>query len=361
MCKKTPLYAIHQQLGGKLVPFAGYWLPIQYETGIVKEHLAVRNACGVFDVSHMGEVEIVGPDALANLQHLLVNDMDGMTIGRCRYSPMCNHQGGVVDDLLVCRLGDTRYWLIVNAANKEKDVQWIRDHLFGDVVMRDLSDHYAQLALQGPKAEAVLQTLMRAEDIPQKNYTFCNHVKVGGISCLVSFTGYTGEKGYELYCANADAEELLQMLLEKGADFGLIPCGLGARDTLRLEASMPLYGHEMNDEITPLEAGLGMFVKMDKPDFIGRDALVQKGEPTRIRVGLKVVDRGIVREQTPLFMGETQVGVVTSGTMLPYVGASMAMALVDKSVSGLGTQMDAEVRGRKIRVEVVALPFYKRT
>lgn len=361
MCKKTPLYDVHVALKGKMIPFAGYWLPVQYETGIIAEHNAVRTACGIFDVSHMGEVLLEGKDALNNLQNLLVNDMDNMFIGRARYSPMCNERGGVVDDLLVCKTGDEKYLLIVNAANKDKDVAWIRDHLFGDVRMEDQSDNTAQLALQGPRSRDILLKLADEKDIPEKNYTFKENVKVAGVNCLLSRTGYTGELGYELYCAPGDVVHLMKELLKAGEPMGLIPCGLGARDTLRLEASMPLYGHEMNDEITPLETSLGFFVKMDKEDFIGKKALLEKGEPKVQRVGLKVTGRGIVREDTPLFAGDQQAGRITSGTMCPYIQKAVAMALVENAYAAIGTQLEADVRGRRIPVEVIELPFYKRS
>ena len=360
MCKKTPFYEMHIALKGKIVPFARYYLPIQYETGIIAEHQAVRTACGLFDVSHMGEIMLKGKDALANLQYLLVNDMDGMAIGRARYSPMCNDKGGVVDDLLVCKTKEDEYLLVVNAANKDKDVAWIREHLFGDVHMEDISEQVAQFALQGPASLSILKKLMAEQDIPEKNYTFTQDVLVYGFPCLVSRTGYTGELGYEIYCKPEHAEALMKALLDSGKEEGLIPCGLGARDTLRLEAGMPLYGHEMNDEITPLEASLGFFVKMDKADFIGKAALESKGEPQRIRVGLEVTGRGIVREETPLFIGDEQVGITTSGTMLPFVQKACAMALVRPAFAQIGTEMDADVRGRKVAVKVVALPFYKK-
>lgn len=359
MCKKTPLYDTHIRLGGKMVPFAGYELPVQYETGIIAEHLAVRNACGVFDVSHMGEVTLSGGGAEKFLQKLLTNDMSGMAVGRCRYSPMCNERGGVVDDLLVYKTGDTDYLLIVNAANKEKDVCHIARHLPVHVKMEDISDRVAQLALQGPRARDVLRELMNENDIPVKNYTFLNHVKVGDAECLVSRTGYTGENGYEIYLKPEDAPRVMDMLLEKGKAFGLIPCGLGARDTLRLEASMPLYGHEMDEVISPLEAGLNFFVKMDKADFIGKEALQKRGTPQKIRVGLQVNGRGVLRELAPLYSGGEKVGETTSGTMCPYLQKAVAMALVDVRYAEIGTALEAEVRGRRLPVTVVELPFYK--
>ena len=360
MDRKTPLYDSHVALGGKMVPFAGYILPVQYPAGVIAELMAVRTACGLFDVSHMGEVLFTGPDALNNIQNLVTNDMGNMVIGQVRYSPMCNEQGGVVDDLIVYRMGEERYMMVVNASNREKDVAFMRQHLFGDVRMEDVSDETAQVALQGPKAAEILARLTKEEDIPKKYYSFVEKGTVGGISCIISRTGYTGESGFELYCGNGDATRLWQLLLDTGKDLGLVPCGLGARDTLRLEAAMPLYGHEMNDEITPLETGLGMFVKMGKPDFIGKAALVDKGEPQIARVGLQMTGRGIAREHCVVYVGDRQVGQTTSGTFCPYLNQAVAMALVDKEIAALDTQVEVDVRGRRIAAKVVPLPFYKK-
>ncbi|MBR6755461.1 MAG: glycine cleavage system aminomethyltransferase GcvT, partial [Peptococcaceae bacterium] len=332
----------------------------QYETGVIKEHMAVRESCGLFDVSHMGELLLEGPDALNNVQLVTTNDCSGMYDGQVRYSPMCNEKGGVVDDILVYKIHDTAYLLVVNASNKDKDAAWISSHLFGDVKFTDLSDGVAQLALQGPKAVPLLADLVADEQIPKKYYSFVKEADVKGIKCLISRTGYTGELGYELYCAAEDGAKLWDLLLETGKAYDLIPCGLGARDTLRLEAAMPLYGHEMNDEVTPLETDLGFFVKLDKDNFIGKDALVAAGEPKRCRVGLKVTGRGIVREECPVFVGDTQIGMTTSGTHCPFIGVPVAMALLDKAYGEVGTAVEVEVRGRKVAAEIIPLPFYKR-
>ncbi len=359
--KRTPLYQLHLELGGKMVPFAGYSLPVQYPSGVIAEHKAVRTACGLFDVSHMGEILFRGPDALAALQKVLTNDFSTMEIGRVRYSPVCNEQGGIVDDLVVCKLAYDAYLLVVNAANKDKDYAWFKSHVDGDVEVVDLSDGYAQLALQGPEAPQVLATLVPdASLLPIKYYTFVEQIPVAGVPCLVSRTGYTGELGYELYCKPEQSVELAKALLEAGEPLGLIPCGLGARDTLRLEAGMPLYGHEMTNDITPFEAGLGSFVKMEKGDFIGRQALEKLGEPTRVRVGLELTDRGIAREECAVYAGDKEVGITTSGTMAPFLGKAIAMALVDKDHAATGTALQIDVRGRKLAARVVELPFYKR-
>ena len=358
---KTPLYDEHIKCGGKIVPFAGYLLPVQYETGVIAEHTAVRTKAGLFDVSHMGEVLYEGADALENLNMLLTNDFTDMTNGRVRYSVMCNDDGGVVDDLIVYKYGDEKYMVVVNAGNRIKDVAWMKAHLFGNVKFTDLSDKTAELALQGPLAETILKKLVDERFIPKKYYTFIPDVDVSGISCIVSRTGYTGESGFELYCDNSDAAKLFNMLLAAGRDEGLIPCGLGARDTLRLEAAMPLYGHEMDDAISPLETGLDFGVKLDKPDFVGKAALVRKGEPRTKRVGLKVTGRGIVREHQDIYLGDALVGFSTSGTHAPYLGYPIAMALVGKEYSEIGTKLFVDVRGRRVEVEVVALPFYKKS
>ena len=356
---KTPLYNCHVALGGKIVPFAGYLLPVQYQ-GVIAEHMAVRQACGLFDVSHMGELVYEGADALANVNHVLTNDFTSLAIGRVRYSPMCNENGGMVDDLLVYRTGEQRYLVVVNASNRAKDFAFMQRHLFGDCTLTDESDSIAQLALQGPQAEAILKTLTDASQIPQIYYSFTDEVPVAGITCLVSRTGYTGEDGFELYCESADASTLWNALLTAGEPFGLVPCGLGARDTLRLEAAMPLYGHEMDETVSPLETDLGFAVKMDKTNFVGKHALLDRQPAAVARVGLAVTGRGIVREDAPLFIDGKQVGKTTSGTYCPFLGKAVAMALVEKPHAAPGTAMTAQVRGRDISVEVIALPFYKK-
>lgn len=358
MQKKTPLYDCHIAAGGKMVEFAGYTLPVEYTTGLIKEHNAVREACGLFDVSHMGEFELSGPGALASLNHLLTNNYDSLAVGKCRYSTMCYEDGGVVDDLIVYRRSEAGYFIIVNAANKEKDFAWMSDHLVGDTDIRDASDEYALMALQGPLAKEILPQVCDESLLPQAYFSFTYPIEVAGVTCLVSRTGYTGSFGYELYCASEEAPALWDALLEAGEQAGLIPCGLGARDTLRLEASMPLYGHEMNECIDPLEAGLSFCVKLDKPEFIGRDALIAKGTPKRKRVGLEVLGRGIVREQAPVFVEGQQIGETTSGTYCPALKKSCAMALVDAEGCQLGDTVEAEVRGRRIECKVVAMPFY---
>ena len=357
---KTPLYSCHMECKGKMVPFAGYLLPVQYETGVIAEHMAVRTRAGLFDVSHMGEVLFCGKDALANIQNLVTNDCSGMYDGQARYSPMCNEAGGVVDDLIVYRMSEQKYMIVINAANRLKDVQWMRTHLFGEVTFRDISDEMAQIALQGPKSPDILQKLAAPESIPLKYYSCVEHGNVAGFACIVSKTGYTGENGFELYCAPQDAPALWNALLKAGEEFGLIPCGLGARDTLRLEAAMPLYGHEMDDGITPLETGLGFAVKMQKDDFIGKNAIEKKGTPALKRVGVKMTGRGIAREHCDVYAGDKLIGHTTSGTYCPFLGYAVAMALIDAQSADLGDAIQVDVRGRKIEAEIVPLPFYKK-
>ena len=357
---KTPLYEAHVALGGKIVPFAGYLLPVQYQTGVITEHMAVREKAGLFDVSHMGEIVLSGPDALSNVQMLLTNNFSDMEDGQVRYSPMCNDKGGVVDDLIVYRIRSDCYMMVVNAANHDKDAAWISSHLTGDVKFDDWSDRIAQVALQGPQSEAILEKLCVKENIPPKYYTFTKDVDVAGCRSIVSRTGYTGEDGFEVYCATEDAVKLWNALLEAGKEYGLIPCGLGARDTLRLEAGMPLYGHEMNEEITPKQTGFGIFVKMDKEDFIGKKAMEEMGAPTVKRCGLKITGRGIARENCPVYVGDRQIGHTTSGTHCPYLGGAYAMAIVEKEPAPLGSTVEVEIRGKRVPAEVVKVQFYKR-
>lgn len=372
MERKTPLYESHIKAGGKIVEFAGYLLPVQYETGLISEHMAVRTSAGLFDVSHMGEVKLWGKDALQNIQQLLTNDFRRMINGQVKYSPMCNDNGGVVDDLLVYQRNEEEYLIVINAANRLKDVEWMRMHLTGDVEMEDISDEIAQLALQGPKAKEILCRVAEESQLPVRYYSFTEGVKIAGIDCLVSRTGYTGEDGFEIYCKSELAPKLWEALLEAGGYTGgktekedtsnvVIPCGLGARDTLRFEAAMPLYGHEMDDTISPLEIGLGFAVKMEKADFIGKAGILSRGTPKITRVGLAITGRGIAREECPVYLGEKLLGTTTSGTYCPYLGRPFAMALIPVEHSAIGTQLEVEVRGRRIAAEITPLPFYKRT
>ena len=362
MEKKTPLYQTHVDLGGKIVEFGGYLMPVQYPAGVIAEHMAVRQKAGLFDVSHMAELRLEGPDAVANLQRLLTADISKMTDGQVKYAMLCNDKGGIVDDLVVCRLAADRYLLVVNAGNHEKDAAWVESHLTGDVRYADISETVGQLALQGPKAETILKKLCAEEYIPQKYYRFVENgvLDLGGrtVTALISQTGYTGEHGYEIYCRAEDTVDLWNALLRAGAEDGLLPCGLGARDTLRLEASMPLYGHEMNDDISPKEAGLPC--KLDGKDFIGRDAIIARGAPRIKRAGFRVTGRGIVREHCDVYdKAGTKVGVVSSGTHCPFLGQCYGMCYLPPELIENGKLFDVDVRGRKVEIELVPLPFYK--
>lgn len=357
---KTPLYDVHVEEGGKIVPFAGYLLPVQYPTGVIKEHMAVRQQAGLFDVSHMGEIMVTGETALASLNHIMTNDFTNMEIGKVRYSVMCNENGGCVDDLVVYKFGEEEYLVVVNASNRHKDFEHIKKNILPGTEATDVSDSVAQVALQGPNAPKIMEKLVEKDALPKGYYTAKRHVDVQGMDCLISRTGYTGELGYEIYTDNENAVKLWKLIREAGEEFGLIPCGLGARDTLRLEASMPLYGHEMDEEISPLAAGLDFGVKLGKEEFIGKEALVKAGKPAQVRVGMKVTGRGIIREHQPVFIGDAQVGMTTSGTHCPFLGQAVAMAMIDADKAVLGTQVEVEVRGRKVAAELIEMPFYKR-
>lgn len=358
---KTPLYGRHVRLGGRMTDFAGYALPVQYE-GVLAEHAAVRTAAGLFDVSHMGEVSAEGPQAAAFIENLVTNTLDGMADGQIRYSPMCREDGGAVDDLLVYRRGPERYLLVVNAANRAGDLAFMRSRNPTGAVLEDISDGIAQLALQGPLAARILEKLTDPAALPARYYTFRENVAVAGVLCLVSRTGYTGEDGYELYCPAGRGPALWDALMEAGRPGGLTPCGLGARDTLRLEAAMPLYGHELSETISPLEAGLERFVRLDKPGFIGREALLRQREAglPRRRTGIVLTGRGIAREGAPVYADGRRVGAVTSGTWSPTLRQAVAMALVEPSFAAAGRDVEVEVRDRPIGARTVRLPFYKR-
>ena len=360
MARRTPLYDTHLKFGGRLVEFAGWELPVQYE-GIIAEHRAVREKAGLFDVSHMGEITVKGPNAEAELQYLLTNDFIKMQPGDIHYSPMCYDDGGTVDDVLVYKLARDDYFVVVNASNKDKDFEWMLAHNPRGAAIEDVSARWAQIALQGPNAEEILERCVERMQIPQKYYTFVQ-TKLYGKPCIISRTGYTGEDGFEIYLDPADAPLLWETLMDDGEEYGIVPAGLGARDTLRLEAAMPLYGHELTPGISPLEAGLGRFVKLDKPDFVGKDALArQKAEGIRRkRVGLEIADRGIAREGAPVLKDGAPIGHVTSGTKAPWLDRSIAMAMLPAEQAVIGNAVDIDVRGRLLKATVIKMPFYKR-
>jgi len=358
--KRTPLYAAHRRAGAKMVQFAGWDMPVQYR-GVIEEHLAVRSRAGLFDVSHMGEIEIEGVDALEFCQRISANDVSRMKVSQAQYNLLLNDGGGVVDDVIFYRLEPNRFLVCVNAANRDKDFRWIRQHAEGRVEVVDASDRYAQLAIQGPLAEKILQplTALKLAEIKSFHFAFGD---VASIRCLVARTGYTGEDGFELYCQAEAAERLWNVLLDGGASDGLTPVGLGARDTLRLEKAYPLYGHELDDTTTPLEAGLEWVTKFSKPAFVGREALLKQKEGGIMRklVGLELLEPGIARSDYPLFKNETRIGRVTSGTKSPSLGKSIALGYVVSAEAQTGNRLDVEIRGRKIRTQVVSVPFYRR-
>lgn len=358
MSERTPLYLKHLEQGGVMVDFAGYELPVRYPKGIIAEHNAVRNAAGLFDVSHMGEFTLKGKDAVKALNRVLTNDFTVMDAGRVRYSLMCYPGGGAVDDVLVYKKSGEDFLIVVNAANKDKDFEWMSANIDDlEVEFEDISDKVAQLALQGPRSKEILCAIADSAELPEKYYSFKENVTVGGVNALVSRTGYTGEDGYELYCAPSDALKLYDALMIAGAPYGLIPAGLGARDTLRTEAAMPLYGHELRADYPVSEAGLDFAIKYTKEDFIGKAALLSR-PPQYVRIGVKVADRGIVREGTPIFTAEgEEAGIATSGTMAPSLGYAIAMLRVRREYADC--ELCAEVRGKRLKLARVPLPFYK--
>ncbi|HUY99393.1 MAG TPA: glycine cleavage system aminomethyltransferase GcvT [Thermomicrobiaceae bacterium] len=364
--KKTPLAARHEALGARMVEFAGWYMPVQYR-GIMEEHRTVRSLAGLFDIGHMGQVDVTGPDALAFLQYVTTNDISKLEPGVAQYGMMLYPDGGVVDDIFVYRRPTgPGFFVVINAANTDKDVAWLheqrqqRQNL--DVTVTNLSNELGMIAIQGPKAESILQHLT---DVPLSSVKYHTAVDahLDGIPCLVGRTGYTGEDGFELYCPIEQTGQLWDRLLEAGTPEGLQPIGLGARDTLRLESRMSLYGNEISAEINPLEAGLSWAVKFDKGDFIGRDALSkQKEQGIRRRlVGFKMVERGgVPRSHFEVQVDGKSVGFVTSGTSSPTLGENIGLALVDRSVAGVGKPLDIVIRGKPVRAVQVKMPFYKR-
>lgn len=356
---RTPLYETHLEYGAKMISFGGYMMPVQYKSGIKAEHMAVREAAGLFDICHMGQIFCRGPKSLDALNMLLTNDYTTLKTGSARYANMLNEKGGIIDDVIVFRLDEEEYMIAVNAGTKEKDYRWMTEHSFG-AEFENAFDRMGSLALQGPASGDILRKLTEESQLPSRYYTIRKDCRLGDIPCMISRTGYTGEFGYEIYFALDDAVRMWKLILEAGKEEGVQPIGLGARDTLRLEAGMPLYGNDLTEEITPLEAGLTYGIKMEKSDFIGKKALEEKGEPEIRRAGMKVTGRGIVREHQDLYDHDKKIGTVTSGTYAPYLKQAIAMGYVNAEYSAPGTVLEADVRGRRVEVEVVPLPFYKR-
>jgi len=359
--KQTPLVDKHQAAGGKLVQFGGWELPAQYQ-GVIAEHKAVRNKAGLFDVSHMGEIKVTGERAVDLLQKVLSNDLTQVAVNQAQYTMMCNQEGGVVDDLLVYRLGENEYLLVVNAVNSKKDYDWIKKRQVADVEIIDQSEETAQLALQGPTSEQILQQLTTADLAEIDYYWFKQEVEVAGVEALVSRTGYTGEDGFEIYCSAEEVEKLWEEMLAVGSDYGLVPVGLGARDTLRLEACLPLYGQEVGPGRNPLAAGLGKFVAFDKAtEFIGQSALekIKKNGCQQKLVGIKMIERGVPRSGYTLVKENKEIGEVTSGTYAPSLEQNVGLGYVDAEQAEVGTELQVKIRDRKCKAEVVDTPFYK--
>ena len=370
--RKTSLNAVHRRLGAKMVNFGGWDMPVEYPStgGLVAEHKAVRGSVGVFDVSHMGDIRLsTGRSTgggLAAVQHLSMNDASQLVVGQAQYSALLYPKGTFVDDVIVHRLGADDFLLVINAGTREKDVSWVRENTKGfDCVVEDLSDRYTQLAIQGPRAVDVMRTLTDATLDGVKNYWFTHGTVCGLKDTLIARTGYTGEDGFEIYVPSdkATSEEVWARVIDAGREFGLIPCGLGARNTLRLEAKMALYGHEISDTINVWEAGLDRYCKMEKGDFIGRAALerAKAAGQTRTLVGLEMIDRGIARDEYCCCneAGEP-IGVITSGSPSPTLGKNIALAYVPPAMAAVGTPVYVEIRGNKVRASVVPTPFYKR-
>ena len=367
--RKTALNAMHRRLGAKMVDFGGWDMPVEY-SGLIAEHMAVRTAVGVFDVSHMGDILIRGKQALAATQHISMNDASKLQIGQAHYSALLYPEGTFVDDVIVHKLGENDYLLVINAGTREKDYGWVKSnvsrfHCHAD----DVGDYYTQLAIQGPKAQETLQKLTDVDLSSIKNYWFKFGTVCGLPNTMVARTGYTGEDGFEIYVPSdvPTSERVWNEVFEAGNEFGIVPCGLGARNTLRLESKMALYGHEISESINVWEADLGRYAKLDKGDFVGRDALVRAQEAakekglSRILVGLEMVERGIGRDGYKIFDEQgAEIGYVTSGSPAPFLKKNIALAYVPPRFSDIGTPVWIEIRGNKIKAQVVPTPFYKR-
>lgn len=367
--KQTALIEEHRRLGGRLIDFGGWELPVQY-TGVLDEHTACRTVAGLFDVSHMGEVVVEGPGAEAFLNLLVSNNVTKVANGQAQYSVMCNEQGGIVDDLIVYRMAHDRFFVVVNASNTDKDFAWMQQvrakyatHL-ADFRLENVSAEWTQIAVQGRRAQEILQELTPIDLNTIKYYWFAEGTVVGSIPAIIARTGYTGEDGFEIYVPWALGAQVWRALIEAGTPLGLKPCGLGARDTLRLEMRYPLYGHELSDTTNPLEAGLGWVTKLDKGEFVGRGpiaAIKEKGT-SRSLVGIRMIDRGIPRQGYPIWSndGVTQIGELTSGTQSPSLSLPIGLGYVAKEHAPVGTPVLVEIRGQKLKAEVVVTPFYKR-
>jgi len=368
--RKTALNAVHRQMGAKMVDFNGWDMPVEYPAsigcGIINEHMAVRTGVGIFDVSHMGDIRLAGPQALAAVQHISMNDASRLAVGQAQYSALLYPQGMFVDDVIVHRLAEDEYLLVINAGTREKDFNWVRDNTRQfDCAVENLSDDFTQIAIQGPKGVDVLQKLTDADLSAVKFYWVTRGTVCGLRNTLIARTGYTAEDGFEIYIPadEATSARVWNEILSAGKEFGLVPCGLGARNTLRLEGKLPLYGHEISDTINVWEAGLDRFCKMEKREFVGRAALeVAKSEGViRTLVGLEMVDRGIARDgYKVLDGGGREIGYVTSGSPAPFLKKNIALAYVPPGFTAAGTSVNVEIRGQAVGAQVVPTPFYKR-
>jgi len=366
--RKTALNAVHRQMGAKMVEFNGWDMPVEYPSvgGIMAEHNAVRTGVGVFDVSHMGDIRLSGPKALAAVQHISMNDAARLAVGQAQYSALLYPQGTFVDDVIVHRLGEDDYLLVINAGTREKDFNWVRENgRQFNCKIEHLSDDFTQIAIQGPKGVNLLQKLTDADLSAVKFYWVTRGTVCGLKNILIARTGYTGEDGFEIYIPSDEATSarVWNEILEAGKEFGALPCGLGSRNTLRLEAKLPLYGHEISDAINVWEAGLDRFIKMEKPDFIGRSGLDKaKAEALkRTLVGLEMVERGIARDDYKVLDDSgREIGYVTSGSPAPFLKKNIALAYVPPKFAEIGTRVKVEIRGQGVGAQVVPTPFYKR-
>jgi aminomethyltransferase len=360
--KKTPLNESHRELGGKMVDFGGWDMPVQYAAGVIAEHLATRERAGLFDVSHMGEIWVEGEDAIKFVNRLTTNDVTKLVDGQAQYSALTNEEGGVVDDLLVYRFDVDKLLLVVNASTTDKDWEWITTHIEDEkITLTNASSDYCQIAVQGPKAVEIAQQLTDVNLSEIKYYHFTVDT-FDGVDAIVSRTGYTGEDGFEIYANKNHAEQIWNNFLETGAEHGILPCGLAARNTLRLEAAMSLYGHELSDTISPFEANLGWICKLNKGDFIGREPMARLKEEglKRRLVGFEMIDKGIARDEFDVYVGDRKVGVVTSASPAPYLKKNIGLAFVPDEFAKTGQEITIEVRGKKLAAEIVPIPFYKR-
>lgn len=361
--KKTALNDAHRKLGGRMIDFGGWDMPVQYRAGTIEEHMAVRSAVGLFDVSHMGEIEIRGLGALALIQRLTTNDAGKLDDGQAQYSGLTYPEGTFVDDILVHRFAQDHYFICVNASNSDKDFAWIREHAGDfDADTSNVSANYTQLAVQGPKALETLQPLTKVPLAAIKYYWFARG-DVDGVPAIIARTGYTGEDGFEIYFDPNESDRVWNRVLESGEAHGIQPCGLAARNTLRLEAKMALYGNDIDDTTTALEADLGWICKLNKGDFIGRDRLVRQKEEglTRKLVGFEMIDKGIARDHYPIFIDDREAGLVTSGSFAPYLKKNIGLAYLPIEHTGVGTAFEVDVRGRRLAAQVAQTPFYKRS